>query len=139
MLVGLEPVGEPKIFPAKAPAPAPISVLPIGLFKMLVIGLLLEVEGFLTVLVGDVVLLVIGATAGLVVVLVTGLTGALVVVLVIGLTAGVFADTGVKPVDFTAGDAGRIDVAVLGATVGLLTLVMGETVFLAGVNVEATA
>jgi hypothetical protein len=90
--------------------------------------LLLEPDGLLAI--GELVLLVIGFTAGLVVVLVIGLVAgvvAFVVVLVIGLVAaGVFVDTGVEPEDLTAGDAGRIVFAVLDFA-GLLVLVIGAT------------
>jgi hypothetical protein len=137
--------------------------LPIGLFNTLESTLPLEPEVVFAVLVGVVVLLVIGETAGLVVVLVTGFTGAFTVglvvlvtgltVLVTGLTAEVvvFAVTGLEPVDFTAGDAGRTEVAVFvaGALTVLVTagivdfdaLVMGATgrVVLAGAKVDSTA
>lgn len=136
-VVGFVPpvVDEPKILPANAPAPAPISVFATGLFSTLVRPLLLEPVVFVAV--GVVVLLVIGLTAGFVVVLVIGLVAgvgvfvgvvAFVVVLVIGLVAVVvFVDTGVEPDDFTAGDAGRMVVAVFAATGALALLVIGAT------------
>lgn len=118
-------VGLPKILPANAPAPAPINVLAIGLFSTLVKLLPPDLVGVLAV--GVVVLLVIGLTGVFVVVLVIGLVaGVVVFVLVIGLVAaGVFVV--VEPVDFTAGDAGRMVVAVFAATGALVLVVIGAT------------
>jgi hypothetical protein len=100
------------------------------LFNILVMPLLLEPDGLVAA--GELVLLVIGFTAGLVVVLVIGLVA-----------AGVLVVAGVEPDDFTAGDAGRMVVAVLAATGALVVLVMGatgrEVAPLDGATVEDTA